>query len=63
MEKTNGEIVFCGDSQAYCATRKINTTLGELISAIADAADEAQVDEQDLALITQLVLRRLISQR
>ena len=38
----------------------IETTIGELICAIADAAKEARIDEQDLFLLTHLVLNRIL---
>lgn len=39
--------------------RKIETTLGDLICAIADAALEARIDETDLSSVTQLILNDL----
>ncbi len=37
----------------------IETTLGDLICAIADAALEARIDETDLSSVTQLILNDL----
>ncbi len=37
-------------------TNSVNTTLGELIYAISEAAQEALVEEQDLAEFTQHVI-------
>ena len=39
----------------------IQTTIGELISAISDAAQEATVDESELSQITHLVFHSLLS--
>jgi hypothetical protein len=38
---------------------KIETTLGDLISAICDAAEEAHVAERDVATVTQRILENL----
>ena len=39
---------------------KIETTIGELIFAISEAAAEAQLDEEDLEALTQLVLSSML---
>lgn len=41
----------------------IETTLGDLICAIADAAREARIEEQELSKVTQLVLTTMLKQR
>ena len=41
----------------------IETTLGDLICAIADAALEARIDETDLSSVTQLILNDLLLKR
>ena len=38
----------------------IETTLGDLICAIADAAEEASIEESDVARCTQVVLNHLL---
>jgi hypothetical protein len=40
---------------------RIETTLGDLICAIADAASEAKVSERDLSRLTHLVLLNVLS--
>ena len=42
------------------SSARIETTLGELICAISEAAHEAMIEEDELALITQMVLRNLL---
>ncbi len=39
--------------------QQLQTTLGELITAISDAISETNLAEQDVARLTQLVLARL----
>lgn len=41
-------------------TTTLTTTLGELICAISDAAEESAVDQRDLATITQIILRDML---
>ena len=41
----------------------IATTLGELISAISEAASEAKVDGKELARVTQLILQDLLERK
>lgn len=41
----------------------IETTLGELICAIADAAKETAVDERELNKYTHLVLSSILNQQ
>ena len=59
------EIVGPGSDAGSCEikTERIETTLGDLISAIADAAGEARVDEKELSLIIQVVLQKLMARR
>ena len=42
-------------------TTELKTTLGDLICAIAEAAEESAVDEQDLAQITHMILGDILS--
>jgi hypothetical protein len=45
------------------AERVINTTIGDLICAIRDAAQESMIDERHAAELTKLVLDELLSRR
>ncbi len=45
------------------SSKVIHTTVGDLIHAIAEAAEEATIGEQDLNEVTQLVLQGLIRRR
>ena len=45
------------------AMQRIETTIGELISAIAEAAKEATVSDEDLFWVTQIVLNNLLERR
>ncbi len=51
-------ITGCGVTATHA---RIETTLGDLICAIADAAEEAHIDERDLPRLTQLVLLNVLS--
>jgi hypothetical protein len=42
-------------------TNKIETTLGDLIHAIGEAAQEAKIEEAELAPITMQVLEQLLA--
>ena len=44
-------------------TVTIQTTIGDLICAIADAAKEASVSDNDLMVLTQQVLAEMMSKR
>ena len=46
-------------SRTQHEAERIETTLGDLISAIADAAGEAQVGEHEIAMITQVILGKI----
>ena len=39
----------------------INTTIGDLVCAIADAAYEARVNDRDLAELTHYILQKMIA--
>jgi hypothetical protein len=41
----------------------LNTTLGDLIHAISEAAEEAQIEQEDLAPITLRVLEQLLGRQ
>lgn len=38
----------------------LQTTLGELICAIVDAAEEARVEQHNLAAVTEMVLHEML---
>ncbi len=42
---------------------RVNTTLGELICAISEAAEEAAIDEKNLAAVTSMILNGLLDPR
>ncbi|MCB0343712.1 MAG: hypothetical protein KDD66_01275 [Bdellovibrionales bacterium] len=42
---------------------RVETTLGELIFAIAEAAEEASVEEKNLAAVTSMILSDMLYQR
>jgi hypothetical protein len=44
-------------------SRVIETTLGELISAISDAARESTISETDLSEVTHIILHDLLRRR
>lgn len=46
--------------QASMSQARIETTIGDLITAICDAAEEACVAERDVAQVTQLILMDLL---
>ncbi len=41
----------------------IQTTLGDLITAISDAASESTSDEEEIYMVTQVVLQDLLEHR
>ena len=60
MEKTtSGSLKDCAGE----APAKIETTLGDLISAISEAAREATVEEENLSEVTQMILQDLLNRR
>lgn len=44
-------------------TGVIETTIGDLISAICDAAEEARIEEGDVARVTHMILSELLETR
>jgi hypothetical protein len=42
------------------SVERIETTVGELVCAITDAAEEIQVNDQELERLTHLVLMQLL---
>ena len=55
---TNGS----GGEDVAMKTHTIETTIGDLICAISDAAEEAQIVESEIAELTQQVLANLLSE-
>ena len=51
------------DSEETGEPGVIHTTVGDLIFAIAEAAEEATIDAEDLNEVTQLVLNGLLRRR
>lgn len=41
-------------------TRKVETTIGDLICAISEAAKEAYIDNSELARLTQYILAQML---
>jgi hypothetical protein len=56
MEKDKS---ICPDAAPQMAT--LQTTLGDLICAISDAASETAVEDKDIAAVTQVVLNDMLS--
>ena len=48
------------DEMTEDQTVEIETTMGDLICAIADAATDAHIDDEELAFLTQMVLVDLL---
>ena len=47
--------------EATMMSQPIETTIGELILAISEAARESHIDEEDIAALTQIVLNDLFA--
>ncbi len=59
MRRIDEHLALVKPGRQVQGCERIETTLGDLISAIADAANEARVDEHEIAVITQVILRKL----